>query len=342
MVTPHLLSGELGSAEQERQYAGYYAAIAEREHGRIGPNVSSYALRPGVGTGTIEVTTLQGGLRVVRYDVCFAEDHTIGYEFSEERFELEVCLDGRLRIAEDTAGHGTLGSHSSSLTPPRATRGAVVHPGGERYRGVSLTGHRGSLSPYLGSVGEEAFGLALAQLGSSRADELYLGSGPQLRGLSGVLGELFDVRAETAGKTLLMESRVMAALALLTDAGGEQEDPAPLGALGYAEHEIAALRTVPLRLWRERHDLPALTEVARALPMSPKRLSTGFRELFGVTPFEYHRRRCLERAAALLVETDWTVERIGIEVGYSSASNFVFAFRTRLGSTPSEYRRAHA
>ncbi len=57
---------------------------------------------------------------------------------------------------------------------------------------------------------------------------------------------------------------------------------------------------------------------------------------------EYHRRECLERAADLLVETDWTIERIGSEVGYAAASNFVYAFRRRLGCTPAEYRRTHA
>lgn len=335
MARVHFLSGDLDSVEQERQYARYYTAIAVEDSGRIAPNVTTYTLRPEVGQGSIEVTRLQGGLRVARYDVSFTADHQVGYCFSADRFELETCLEGRLRIVEEAAGQGDLRRFSSSLTPPRPTKGMLVHPAGQLYRGVSLTGSRDALRPYLGSVGADAFRSSLAQLDSSGGDDLYLGRSAQLHGVPSLLSDLFGIRAETAGKTLLMESRVMAALALLTDApSGETHS-------GLADHEVDALRNVPLILWRERHDPPTLAELARRLSMSPKRLAHGFKTLFEVPPFEYHRRQCLERAADLLVDTDWTVGRIGVEVGYSSASNFVYAFRRRLGRTPAEYRRTH-
>lgn len=339
MSRAYVLSGQAGSDELERQYASYYAAIAQQCERRIAPNVTTYALLPEVGRGSIEVTRLQGGMRVVRYNVVFATEHRVGYRFSAERFELEACLDGRLRIVEEAAGQSELGQFSSSLTPPRPTAGTLIHPAGQHYRGVSLTGRRDGLSPYLGNVDVEAFASSLERLGSSRGDELYLGQGKKLHGVPNLLAELYGLRAETAGKTLLMESRVMAVLALLLDASsGEQDHEIRLG---LADHEVDALRRVPLILWRERHDLPPLADVARLLSMSSKRLAHGFKALFGVPPLEYHRRQCIERAADLLVDTDWTVERIGSEVGYAAASNFVYAFRRRLGCTPAEYRRTH-
>ncbi|HEY0186106.1 MAG TPA: helix-turn-helix transcriptional regulator [Cellulomonas sp.] len=336
-----VLSGEIGSAEQEHQYASYYASIADQDRDRIGPHVTTYALRPGTGEGTIEVTRLHGGLRVIRYDVRFAADHPIGYRFSADRFELESCLDGQMRIVEDAAGRGDLGRGSTSLTPSRPTEGMVVHPAGQLYRGVSLTGRRDTLAPYLGSVGTEAFAAALDRLGADRADDLYLGRGTRLLGVPRLLAELFGLRADTPGRTLLMESRVMAAFALLTDASPAEADHGPTEH-PLAEHEVEALRNVPLILWRERHAPPTLDEVARLLSMSPKRLARGFKALYGVPPMERHRRQCLERAADLLLDTRWTVERIGAEVGYGSASSFVYAFRRRLGCTPAEYRRTHA
>lgn len=330
-----IVSGDLDSIEQKRQYERYYAAIADKATGRIAPNVTTYTLRPEIGHGSIEVTRLRGGVRMVRYDVTFLADHRLGYRFSADRFELEVCLDGRLRIAEETAGQGDLGQFSSSLTPPRPTQGMLTHPAGQLYRGVSLTGSRDALWPYLGSVETDTFASSLARLDSSGGDDLYLGRGAQLHGVPSVLVDLFGMRAETAGKTLLMESRVMAALALLVDAPSGTTDSS------LADHEIDALRTVPLILWQERHELPTIAELAHLLSMSPKRLANGFKVLFGAPPIEYHRRQCLDRAADLLVDTEWTVGRIGAEVGYSAASNFVYAFRRRLGCTPAEYRRTH-
>lgn len=132
----------------------------------------------------------------------------------------------------------------------------------------------------------------------------------------------------------------MAVLGLLFDASSSEAERGNTS--GLADHEVAALHTVPLILWRERHELPTLAEVARLLSMSPKRLTRGFTSLFGLPPLQYHRRHCLERAADLLIDTDWTVERIGSEVGYAAASNFVYAFRRRLGCTPAEYRNTHS
>lgn len=105
---------------------------------------------------------------------------------------------------------------------------------------------------------------------------------------------------------------------------------------------MAALRRVPDLLWQQRHAPPTLSGLARASCMSARRLTTGFRALYGTSVMEYHRRRCLDRAASLLVETDWPVARIGHEVGYSSPSNFGYAFRRDRGTTPARFRRAHS
>nr|BFE98941.1 hypothetical protein GCM10020241_06170 [Streptoalloteichus tenebrarius] len=102
------------------------------------------------------------------------------------------------------------------------------------------------------------------------------------------------------------------------------------------------MRRVPDLLWQRRHAPPTLAELARASSMSVRRLTTGFRALYGTSVMEHHRRRCLDQAARLLVETDWTVDRIGHEVGYSSASNFVYAFRRDRGITPARFRRARS
>lgn len=108
------------------------------------------------------------------------------------------------------------------------------------------------------------------------------------------------------------------------------------------EHELAALRRVPELLWQERHAPPTLAALARASSMSVRRLTTGFRALFGAPVLEHHRRRCLDRAAVLLVETDWPVAKIAHEVGYATASNFGYAFRRDRGTTPARFRRAHS
>lgn len=269
----------------------------------------------------------------MRYDVTFTDDHHVHYQFPDDRFELEVCIDGSLHISEDTAGQGNMSRGSVSLTPPRPTGGQLTYRAGQPYRGLSFTGRRNALAPYLGSIGTPALSDAVQQLTATNGENLYLGRSRLLGSVSTTFFSMYNTRVDSAAKTLLMESKVMTAFADLISAATDQ---APRHEL--YQHEVAALERIPAILWQDRHELPTVADVAASVSMSPKRLTRGFKTLYGQSPMAYHRQRCLQRAAELLVSTDWTVEQIGSDVGYASASNFVYAFRRHYGYTPRRYR----
>lgn len=336
----HQLTGAAGSAVSEATSAAYYASIAQAEES--GDGTVRHRLRPEVGDGTIEVTSLRSGFDIVRYDVAFAGGHQVRFRFPGDHFELEHCVDGRMHISEAGAGAGDLRARSVALSPRGAIDGVVAHGDGERYRAVSVTGTWSGLESYLGGLGAGA----LPPTGpESVARERYLGRSAALRPAAGPLEEIFLHRRSSPGRLLFMESRLVAALAALIDGLSSDASPADArdrAAPALAEHETAALRRVPELLWRERHAPPTLAELARMSSMSVRRLTTGFRALYGMSVMEYHRRHCLDRAAALLVETDWPVSRIAHEIGYASAGNFGYAFRRDRGTSPARFRRAHA
>ena len=82
-------------------------------------------------------------------------------------------------------------------------------------------------------------------------------------------------------------------------------------------------------------------EVAKTAGMSPAHFSREFRAAFGETPPQYQRTRRLERAAALLRNTDHSVLDVCTSVGLASVGSFTTSFRKVYGMTPTEYRRAH-
>ncbi|MFF7231133.1 helix-turn-helix domain-containing protein [Streptomyces sioyaensis] len=337
MTRVHQLAGAAGSPALDATYAAYYASIAQADESRDG--TVRHRLRPEVGDGTIEVTSLRSGFHIVRYDVAFAGGHQVGYTFPGDHFELEHCVDGRMHIRDANAGAGDLQARSVSLSPRCATEGVVAHGDGERYRAVSITGSWTGLESYLGGLGAGV----LPAIGPEKvARERYLGRSAALRPVAGPLEEIFLHRRTSPGRLLFMESRLVAALAALIDGLTATTPSADARDRALDDHEVAALRRVPELLWRERHAPPTLADLARASSMSVRRLVTGFRALYGTSVMEYHRRRCLDRAAALLVETNWPVARIGHEVGYASPSNFGYAFRRDRGTTPARFRRAHS
>jgi AraC-like DNA-binding protein len=64
----------------------------------------------------------------------------------------------------------------------------------------------------------------------------------------------------------------------------------------------------------------------------------SFKRAFGETPHRYLLTRRLERAAALLRNTDYSVAEVCVNVGLASVGSFNTSFRRAYGMTPTGYR----
>jgi AraC-like DNA-binding protein len=81
-----------------------------------------------------------------------------------------------------------------------------------------------------------------------------------------------------------------------------------------------------------------VADMARAARLSPAHFSREFRRTFGEAPHQYLLTRRLERAAALLRNTDRSVTEICFAVGLSSLGSFTTSFRRVYGTPPLAYR----
>jgi AraC family transcriptional regulator len=83
----------------------------------------------------------------------------------------------------------------------------------------------------------------------------------------------------------------------------------------------------------------SLVKLAGLARLSQFHFCRAFRQSFGVPPHEYHIRRRIEKAKALLAEGNASVTGVGFELGYSYTSSFSVAFRKMTGRSPREFRR---
>ena len=81
-------------------------------------------------------------------------------------------------------------------------------------------------------------------------------------------------------------------------------------------------------------------DLAAAAGLSKGHFSREFRRTFGESPYVYLLTRRLERAAALLRNTDHSVAEVCLEVGLQGVGSFTTSFKRTYGMTPTAYRES--
>ncbi|MED4955043.1 AraC family transcriptional regulator [Paenibacillus sp. FSL R5-0527] len=79
--------------------------------------------------------------------------------------------------------------------------------------------------------------------------------------------------------------------------------------------------------------------IAAELQMSVDHAAKLFRQIIGVPPGEFLRTVRHREACRLLRDTDWTIEEVGVQVGYSDIHYFSRLFNANEGISPRAYRK---
>lgn len=101
-------------------------------------------------------------------------------------------------------------------------------------------------------------------------------------------------------------------------------------------YEVAKLREAWDYLLHHIEHPGSVTDLAHAIGMNEIKQKKGFKQLYGITIFEFLMEARMEKARRLLLETDMTVHAVAISVGYKNISSFTVAFKNKFGQLPSE------
>jgi transcriptional regulator GlxA family with amidase domain len=86
------------------------------------------------------------------------------------------------------------------------------------------------------------------------------------------------------------------------------------------------------------HEEWPVRRLARVSGVSEAHFARSFKEAFGVPPHRYLLTRRIERATALLRETDLPITEIAFQTGWGSLGTFGRTFRDVTGESPGDFR----
>lgn len=97
--------------------------------------------------------------------------------------------------------------------------------------------------------------------------------------------------------------------------------------------------TQAVRMLNEEYrSLQSLEVIAERVQLSKYHFSRMFKKHIGFTPMEYITKVRMEKAITLLRTTDYPIEEIAEQVGYTSSSYFIKVFRSWVWFSPGEFR----
>lgn len=150
-------------------------------------------------------------------------------------------------------------------------------------------------------------------------------------------GLLYQQRSGGERASLSMATDALGLVGVATEAGGEAErnasddrgDDPPMAR--YVEH-----------LDNHFFDAEGIDSAAARLGLSRRAFTERFRAATGQSWLAYVRRRAIDHACRLLVETDKPIALVAFECGFGDLSSFYRRFKAVTGASPAAWRRENA
>jgi AraC family transcriptional activator of pyochelin receptor len=103
------------------------------------------------------------------------------------------------------------------------------------------------------------------------------------------------------------------------------------------EENVLKIRKAKEIIIENMSEPPSLQELANEVGLNTKKLKEGFKQIYGDTVFSFLFDYKMEHSRRLLETNLYNVNEVGLQVGYSTSSHFIAAFKKKFGTTPKKY-----
>lgn len=153
---------------------------------------------------------------------------------------------------------------------------------------------------------------------------------------------------------LYLEGQILSSLGLLIQELSSPDDNLYVNHFNYSamvqskrrmihlsEQEIQSIKKIYALINADIINPPSVDVLCDRYYIGRQKLLTGFKRLYGQTMGKFILDRKLSLAVKWLTTTDFSIQEIAFNLGYSHTSNFAKAFKKKYKKTPLQYRKQH-
>ena len=303
--------------------------LAPNQHNGTGKE-SQINLPPSIGRGCVKTMALNSGFQLSLSDFTLNAATRFEYTNFPTVLGFGFCLSGDIGSQIDGFKHADAIRAGQSAAFHFDSHGMRETVGTQRVVRLNIMMEPQAFRAFLERDHEGAFP-ALHRLGD-RPQRVFGKLTPAMRD---VLRQIMECRYQGLTRDCFLESKVLELMAYKLDQLESERPPNPSG---LRSEDIDKAHYAGELMTRDLEDPPSIAELSRRVGICQSRLYSCFKEVHGMTPFDYLRQKRLERACRLLDQGEMNVTEIAYAVGYTSLSHFSKAFRQYTGCLPRQYR----
>ncbi len=149
-----------------------------------------------------------------------------------------------------------------------------------------------------------------------------------------VLNQVFDDQKLNGMHQLYIKAKVYEVLSLYFSTNNNDQQSCP-----FLENEanVEKIKKAKQVVINNMDEPPSLQEIADEVGLSISKLKEGFKHIYGESVFNFLLDYKLEYARKQLLSKKYNVSEISLQIGYSTSSHFIAAFKKKYGTTPKQY-----
>ncbi|PIT01963.1 hypothetical protein TSA1_15170 [Bradyrhizobium nitroreducens] len=186
----------------------------------------------------------------------------------------------------------------------------------------------------LGTEMTDALDRSFAAIGGASHRGAQLASCPANRALQVLVSQITNCPIRGPERELYLCGKAMQLVALALSSCTTQAGDADSR---FAARDVERIRKARDLLVASMREPPSLDALARQVGLNVRKLSSGFRQVYGASVFGFLQEYRLEQAYKLISTGEMSVSGAAFHVGYGAA-HFATIFRKRFGVSPSSLR----